>query len=134
MLTLATSPVAPSLKLTSSIGDKSPGHNQKDEERQKCKGDGYDHCCSARQGSLPQPMSRRSKNPCGTKSTFMPWPSSDREMRLERPPESAKGGGFAMLRIREGIGAMAEGRGRPTGAARADDGVGCVPLGPALSH
>jgi len=47
MLTLATSPVAPSMKLTSSIGDKSPGHNQKDEERQKCKGDGYDHCCSA---------------------------------------------------------------------------------------
>jgi hypothetical protein len=77
-------------------------------------------------------MSHRSKNPCGTKSTFTPWPSSDREMRLERPPESAKGGGFAMLRIREGIGAMAEGRGRPTGAARADDGVGCVPLVPSL--
>ena len=73
---------------THPIGDKSPGHNQKDEERQKCKGDGYDHCCSARQGSLPQPMSRRSKNPCGTKSTFMPWPSFDREMRFERPPES----------------------------------------------
>ena len=53
-------------------------------------------------------MFRRSKNPCGTKSTFMPWPSFDREMQLERPPESAKGGGFAMLRIREG---MAEGRG-----------------------
>jgi hypothetical protein len=29
-------------------------------------------------------------------------------MRLERPPKSAKGGGFAMLRIREGIGAVAE--------------------------
>ena len=28
------------------------------------------------------------------------------------------GGGVAMLRIREGIGAMAEGRDRPTGAAR----------------
>ena len=53
-------------------------------------------------------MSRRSKNPCGTKSTFVPWPSSDQEMRLERPPKSAKGGGFAMLRIREGIGAVAE--------------------------
>jgi len=26
----------------------------------------------------------------------------------ERPPKSAKGGGFAMLRIREGIGAVAE--------------------------
>ncbi len=29
-------------------------------------------------------------------------------MRLERPPKSAKGGGFAMLRIREEIGALAE--------------------------
>ena len=56
-------------------------------------------------------MSRRSKNPCGTKSTFTPWPSYDREMRLERPPESATGGGFAMLRIYEGIGTMPEGRG-----------------------
>ena len=35
-------------------------------------------------------------------------PSSDQEMRLERPRKSAKGGGFAMLRIREGIGAVAE--------------------------
>ena len=59
MRTLATSSVAPSVKLTSSIGDKSPGDNQKDEERQKCKGDGYDHCCSASHGSLLQPMSRR---------------------------------------------------------------------------
>jgi hypothetical protein len=58
------------------------------------------------------------------------WPVEGRA--VERPPESAKGGGFAMLRIREGIGAMAEGRGRATGAARADDGVGCVPLVPSL--
>jgi hypothetical protein len=29
-------------------------------------------------------------------------------MRLERPPKSAKDGGFAMLRIREGIGAVAK--------------------------
>src|SRR5208283_5527247 len=43
---LATSPVASGMKPTSSIADTSPGHNQKEEERQKCKGDGYDHFCS----------------------------------------------------------------------------------------
>jgi hypothetical protein len=84
MRTLATSPVASGIKPTSSIADKSPGHNQKEEERQKCKGDGYDHFCSAEQGSLPQPMSSRSKSPCGTKSTFMPWSSFDRKMPLGR--------------------------------------------------
>ena len=50
--TLATSSVASGIKPTSSIADKSPGHNQKEEERQKCKGDGYDHFCSAERGSL----------------------------------------------------------------------------------
>jgi hypothetical protein len=81
---LATSPVASGMKPTSSIADTSPGHNQKEEERQKCKGDGYDHFCSAEQGRLPQPMSARSKSPCGTKSTFMPWSSFDRNIPLER--------------------------------------------------
>jgi hypothetical protein len=72
------------MKPTSSIADTSPGHNQKEEERQKCKGNGYDHFCSAEQGSLIQPKSSRSKSPCGTKSMFMPWSSFDRKITLER--------------------------------------------------
>jgi hypothetical protein len=71
----------------------------------------YDHCCgNARQAAST--YTSQIKKPMCTKSTFMPWPSSDGKMRLERQRERVKVGGFAMMRIREGIGSHGR-RSRP---------------------